>query len=268
MPTRLLPIRFSAAPDAGTHVVAASTTRHGGVSAPPFAELNCGYSAGDEPDAVEENRRRVLEDLGLDPRALVVAGQVHGTHVAVVRAADRGRGARSPANVLPETDGLLTDVPDVPLGISTADCVPIFLHAPAAGVVGALHAGWRGMLGGILEKALAVMGDTWHITPDQVHVACGPGIGSCCFEIGADVAEEAARHPATAGHLRPTGEAKWHLDLRGHLRAQCTAAGIPSAHVDTEGPCSRCKSATFFSYRAEGPRSGRTLNIIALRQGP
>ena len=257
-------VRFPHAPrDAA--VVAGYTTRHGGVSAPPFAGLNCGYSAGDDGAAVSENRRRALTDLGLDPQALVVGGQVHGTRVAAVSATDRGRGACDPDTVLPGTDGLLTNVPALPLGVSTADCVPVFLYAPARGVVGVLHAGWRGTLRGILGAAVARLRETWQVSPAEVHVAFGPAIGACCYEIGEDVAAEATDHPATAAHLQAAGPGKWHLDLRGHLAAQATAAGIPAAQVHVVGPCTKCAPDQLYSYRAEGPRSGRTLSVIALR---
>ncbi len=265
MPPRVMAIQFPQAPT-GAGVVAAYTTRHGGVSVAPFSGLNCGYSAGDAQEAVWENRRRALGDLGLDAEALVVGGQVHGKCVATVDAGDRGRGAHSAETVLPATDGLLTDVPALPLAVSTADCVPVFLYAPARGVVGVLHAGWRGTLRGILQAALATMQERWQLSPAQVHVTLGPAIGACCFEIGADVAREAAAHDATAGHLQATGPGKWHLDLRGHLAAQCIAAGIPGAHIAVDGPCTKCASDRVYSYRAEGPRSGRTLSVIAVRE--
>lgn len=265
MAAPVLPVTFPGAPG-GARVAAGFTTRHGGVSAPPFAGLNCGYSAGDDPAAVWENRRRALTALGLPGESLVVGGQVHGTRVAVVTATDRGRGARGPHDVLPETDGLLTDVRDLPLGVSTADCVPVFLYAPAARVVGVLHAGWRGTLRGILGAALDVLRRTWHTTPETIHVAFGPAIGVCCYEVGADVADEAAAHPVTGQHLRPTGPGKWHLNLPAHLAAQCVAAGVPRAQVAAGGPCTKCDTAMFYSYRAEGPRSGRTLSVIAVRE--
>ncbi len=262
MTARLLPI-----PLADDRLAAASTTRHGGVSEHPFASLNCGYSSGDDPARVWENRRRACGDLRVDPEALVVGGQVHETHVAVVTEAERGRGARGPDSVLSRTDGLLTDVPGLPLTVSSADCVPVFLHAPAARVVGILHAGWRGALQGILDVALARLHDTWRVQPADLHVAFGPAIGPCCFEIGADVATQAAALPDADAHLRPTGPEKWHFDLRGYLTARATDAGVPAGQVASVGPCTKCATDRFFSYRAEGPRSGRAMSVIALRAG-
>lgn len=263
MPPRTVPVSFSGA--SGTaRVTAAYTTRHGGVSEPPFASLNCGYTAGDDPDAVTENRRRALAELGLPAADLVVGGQVHGCTAAVVTPDERGRGAEGPADVVPDTDGLLTDVPGLPLAVLTADCVPVFLFAPQPGVVGLLHAGWRGTLRGILDATLAVLGATWRVGAAQVHLAFGPAIGPCCYEIGPDVAEEAAGHTATGDTLRERGAGHWSLDLPGHLCAQGLAAGIPTTHIQPPGPCSKCGVSTYFSYRGEGPRSGRTLSVLAL----
>lgn len=266
MAARTVPVTFAVGARADA-VVAAYTTRHGGVSRPPFASLNCGFSAGDDPVAVRENRRRALEPLGLDAGDLVVGGQVHGTRVAPVAAAERGRGAAAAEDVLPDTDGLLTATPDLPVAVLTADCVPVFLWAPGAGVAGLLHAGWRGTLRGILPAALDRLRRTWDVAPADLCVAFGPSIGACCFEVGREVADEARAHPATGDTLRSTGPDSWHLDLRGHLRAQCVAAGVPAARVRADAPCSRCDTATYFSYRGEGPRSGRTLSVIAVR-GP
>lgn len=264
MPSRLHRVRF--ADDClADQVVLATTTRYGGISAAPFAELNCSYSGGDDPARVSENRRRALADLGLDADALVIGGQVHETRVAVVRAGDRGRGARGPDTVLPRTDGLLTDVPGLPLGATTADCVPVFLCAPDARVVGLLHAGWRGTVRGILGTALTQLAAEWAVPASGVHVAFGPAIGGCCYEVGEDVASHVVGAGVPPEVLRATGPGAWHFDLRAHLLEQCAAAGVPRHQIGIGGPCTRCESETFFSYRAEGPRSGRLLSVIAWR---
>ncbi|WP_233498209.1 peptidoglycan editing factor PgeF [Meiothermus sp. QL-1] len=224
------------------------TTRTGGVSPPPFDTLNLGLSTADDPKNVLENRRRVLALFGDPPQAGL--RQVHGATVHAVEAAGEWEG-----------DGLLTHTPGLLLRVSVADCYPILLHEPVRGVVGALHAGWRGVVQGILPRALALAQARYGADPAQVRVAVGPGIGGCCYQVGPEVVE--AFEQAGLPFYRPDSEpGRFRLDLEAAIRAQALQAGVRAAHYWALGACTYTDSR-FFSYRRER-NTGRMWAVIML----
>src|SRR5688572_977640 len=155
------------------------STRRGGVSTGSFASLNLARTVGDSPDAVAENLRRFAAELGVSATDLYWASQVHGADVVVLAGAEAIEDVRRT-----EADALVTAVSGSAVGVRTADCVPVLLGDPASGRVAAIHAGWRGVVRGVVAAALrAFRGGPGTIA------AVGPAIGPCCFEVGADVAE-------------------------------------------------------------------------------
>ncbi|MEE4274810.1 MAG: polyphenol oxidase family protein, partial [Thermoleophilia bacterium] len=161
----------------GAGVEAAFPSREGGLSAGPYATLNLGLAVGDDAAAVLENRRRLGAAIGLEGGRWVVPSQVHGTHLVEVGEAEAGRGARDLTSTIAETDALLTAAPGVGLAVSHADCVPVVIVADGAEgpVVAAAHAGWRGMLDGIVEEAGAAVARRARLLGAVV----GPSIGPC-----------------------------------------------------------------------------------------
>jgi hypothetical protein len=228
-------------------LVAACTTRQGGVSAPPFDALNLGWSVGDAPEAVAENRRRVGEAVGVPPRRWATADQVHGASVATVEA----------PGPQPATDGLVTDVPGLLLAIGVADCAPVLLADADAGVIGACHAGWRGTVGGVVPNTVAAMQDLG-ARPGRMRAYVGPCIGPESFEVGPEVAAQFD----DAFVLHPPGAEKPHVDLKAAIRAQLTAAGLPEASVEASPHDTMAEADRFFSYRAANGRTGRMLGVI------
>jgi YfiH family protein len=237
----------------GVH--AAFPARAGGVSAPPFDRLNLGFSVGDDPEAVRENRRRWCAAIGMPVTRLVVPGQVHGTALRWVGEAEAGRGASDSPSVIIEHDGLLTTTAGLGLAISYADCVPIVIVAdgeegPAFATV---HAGWRGMIAGIAGLAAA------RLSPGRrlLAAAVGPSIGPCCFTVDEALRRRyESRYPGSA--LTGTVDL-WHaarLDLR--------QAGVPADRVDVAGLCT-ASDARFFSHRRDQGATGRHL-AVAWRQ--
>jgi YfiH family protein len=162
----------------------AFSTRLGGVSTGPYATLNLGEHTGDDPAAVRENYRRLLVALGIQREEMVFTRQVHGTALRVVTAAD----GRKPLEDCPACDGLVTNVRELPLIIFSADCIPVLLCDPGAGITGAVHCGWRSTVGDILGAAVEAM-QGLGARPENIRAAIGPGIGACCFETGPEVAE-------------------------------------------------------------------------------
>jgi polyphenol oxidase len=213
--------------DGGT---ALFTTRLGGVSEGPFASLNLGLWTDDDPERVRENRARV-ERLGRG--RLAQARQVHGTRVVEARPLDGGEP--------PDADGQVTGARGVAPMVLTADCLPVALVAPEG--VAMLHAGWRGLAGGILTEgadALRALGAS------RIAAAIGPGAGPCCYEVGDEV------HAAfgTSGRT---------VDLKAIARERLDAAGVDEVHDC--GLCTMCDPERFFSHRRDRGVTGRQAGV-------
>ena len=165
---------------------AAVTARDGGVSSGPYAALNLSLSVGDDPENVLENRRRLAAAFGTAPGDYVFARQVHGASVRVVGEPDRGSGAFTLDDAIPDADALVTSTPGLVLAILTADCVPIVLHDPVAGVLACVHAGWRGTVARVAAAAVAAM-QTLGSRPADVIAGLGPAMAPDRYQVGPDV---------------------------------------------------------------------------------
>jgi YfiH family protein len=210
----------------------AFSTRVGGVSDGPFASLNLGKLTLDLEEHVEENRRRLCEEIGADVARLVLNRQHHSATVNRAQAGSRGEPG----------DGLWTDEPDVPMLKLTADCVPIALAREDSPRLALLHAGWRGLLEGIVEAGVAALGGT-------VRAAVGPAIGPCCYEVGSEVAEPFRRRfggDILAGRM---------LDLWTAAEHALREAGV--ATVERFDTCTSCNPELFFSHRRDAGVTGR-----------
>ncbi len=208
------------------------TTRHGGVSAGPYATLNLSFSVGDDPGSVRENRRRVAAGLGASLADFVFARQVHGGQAAVVSAADRGRGTLEAGDAIGGADALITRDPGTVLAILVGDCVPIVLYDPVARVLAAVHAGWRGTVAGVTRAALAAMAGLGS-RPADVLAGLGPAIAPDRYQVGEDVREGiiAGLGDAAASVLRPDGTGRWLLDLWSANRIMLARAGVPESQI-------------------------------------
>jgi len=256
----------SAAPDASTSITLTAwetpalphgfMDRRGGVSRGAFASMNLARWVDDDPAAVDENWRRWRAGYpGLTPACL---RQVHGN---AVRTVDGNHdGTRHAA------DGMVTAAPGVALCVFSADCVPILLADAARGVVGALHAGWRGTLANIAAAGVRAMVASG-ARPAAIDAALGPAIGVCCFEVDAALADRfAVAFPATCRHTRPGRSGKAYLDLRPIIRDQLATAGLDPARIATVGPCTKCASDRYFSRRAAGGAvSGLQMSFIGMK---
>lgn len=233
-------------------------TREGGVSEGVWASLNVGLRSGDEPARIAANRARCAEALDAGPSALVTGRQVHGTTCRVVEAA-------WPADAAPEADALVTRRPGLLLGVVTADCAPVLLADAAAGIVGAVHAGWRGALDGILESAVAAMRG---LGARHLAAAIGPCIAQASYEVGPELRERfVAADPATAElFVAVAGSDRWLFDLKGLARRRLERAGVAEVAVMAEDTCA--DEARFFSFRRtthrREPRFGLQLSAIGL----
>ncbi len=229
-------------------LVAGFSTRHGGVSTPPYASLNVGAQVGDAPERVAENRYRMCEALGIASNRLATAGQVHGNTVVVVDTPDH----------TPHCDALVTTTPDLYLAVVTADCAAVLLADIDAGVVGACHAGWRGTVAEVVPHTIRVM-QKYGAEPTRIHAYISPCIGVEAFEVGPEVAAQFddAVVDTSLGE-RP------HVDLKQALYRQLQQQGVPGDQVEIAPQCT-ATSRDFYSYRAEGSPTGRMMGVIGLR---
>lgn len=239
------------------------TTRDGGVSEGLYASLNLGLHVGDHDDRVLNNRERAAAALGARLDDFVFCQQVHRPTVAVVTDEHRGRGARRLSDAVMATDALVTRTPGVVLVVMVADCVPLVLHDPVAGVLACVHAGWGGTVRGVTTAALETMASLG-ADPANVVAGIGPAIHPDRYQVGDDVVElaQAAFGERTGEVVRPDGHGKWTFDLWRANMLQLAAAGVPDAQVHLAalgtGPGSR-----FFSHRSEGS-CGRFAAIARL----
>ncbi len=213
-------------------VDAAVTTRQGGVSSGAYRSLNLALLVGDDPVAVAENRRRAAAAFGADLGDLVLADQVHGGAVALVPAAWRGRGTTGPHDAVPGVDALVTLEPGVVLTILVADCVPVVLVDPDAGVLACVHAGWRGTVARVLERCVEVM-VSHGARPGCLRAGIGPAVSAAGYPVGEEVAAAVRRSlPRIAPSvLAPAGDGRWTLDLWEATRRCLLGCGLDPGHV-------------------------------------
>ncbi len=215
-----------------------------------------GFGAGVDPRDVIENRRRAASAIEADARRLTVPGQAHTAAVAIVGSADAGRGAVEEREAIPETDGLATREPGLPLLVQSADCVPILLVDARRGALAVVHAGWRGSLAGIARRAVEILTGPLGCNPEDLRAGVGPSIGPCCYEVGDDVVSAFARdNPDGLAYITRRG-GRAHLDLWALNGAQLVAAGMQPDRIETARACTRC-DGRFFSVRRDGRATGR-----------
>jgi YfiH family protein len=236
--------------------------RTGGVSEGAFATFNLADWIGDNPESVAENWRRWNARYPGLPVARL--SQVHGT---LVHRIDEPNDAFKEDGRRHEGDGMVTRSAGVVLGIFTADCVPILMVDSDSHVAAALHAGWRGTLGGMAAEGVRAM-VALGARPTAIRAALGPSIGICCFEVDAALGEDFARRiPGVDGHTRTGRPGKAFLDLRGLIRDQLAREGLAPGSIVNVGPCTRCSNETYFSRRgAAGTTSGLQMSFIGFTE--
>lgn len=230
--------------------------RVGGQSEGTYTSLNCSYSVGDDPRHVTGNLTRIAQHLGLLPDQLKRVSQVHGCTVVNVEDLDE----RTEPNLVP-ADALVSTRADCAVCIRTADCVPVLVGCRATGAVAAIHAGWRGVVAEIIPRAvehLLMRG----ARRDALVVAIGPHIGAAAFEVSDEVANQLDIAAPTARAVIRNPPHRPHVRLAALARAQLVSLGIQPEQIDELERCTFSMDSDFFSYRRDGERSGRHLNVI------
>lgn len=238
-------------------------TRLGGVSEGEFGSLNFAVGNGEIKDSesnVFENHRIAAECFGLDVSDVCRSVQTHTTVVEIVDNSDRGRGLTIPM-FDHGVDGLVTKEKKLLLSIRTADCVPVLLCDPDAEICGAVHAGWRGTVGGITKNAVEKM-ISLGAKRENILVAIGPCIGSCCYEVGHELYDEFLAVSFDYSELFTPSDEKYMLDLNLANLKILTEAGIKSDNISVADICTKCNDIHFFSHRRQGAVRGTMSAMI------
>ncbi|HYP87519.1 MAG TPA: polyphenol oxidase family protein [Polyangiaceae bacterium] len=242
-------------------------TRQGGASEGPFESLSFSLAVGDSAAHVTENLRRAAALLGVESRHLLYLSQVHGRQA---RFYGPGELVEQAQTITLEGDALGGSQPGHAYGVRSADCVPILLADEASGAVMAIHAGWRGVAGGVVEAGVACLRKNIG-GRGELLAAIGPHISAAAFEVSDEVAAELdAASPVRGAILHPRGPAppaKPHVDLRLIVTHQLIAVGLNEARIDQVGGCTLLEPQRYFSFRRDGKRSGRHLSAIVPRRG-
>jgi len=233
-------------------------TRHGGVSEGPYASLNFSRSVGDDPERVAQNLGLAAQALDVPMERLYFLSQVHGAAAVTLT------GEESAEEVLAvEGDALVGRAAGIAYGVRTADCVPILVGDRRTGAVASIHAGWRGIVRGVVEAGILKLIEVAGEDVDLV-AAIGPHIRGTVFEVSEDVAEELAGVSPVPCVLRRVGM-KPHVRLDNIVRAKLVALGVPLDQIDDVEGCTASEPERFFSFRRDGKVGGRHLSAIAAR---
>ncbi len=240
----------------GEGVTAFSTTRQGGYSEGRYGEFNMNPYCGDNEEAVRRNRELLCRLLGIDDDSLLMPHQIHQTKTAVVDEDMLRLPADERQKKLEGVDALMTDRAGVCIGVSTADCIPVLLYDKGHHTVCAIHAGWRGTVLRIVEKAVSRMTAVYGTRPIDIVAQIGPGISLDSFEVGDEVYDAFTREGFPMEAISKRYE-KWHIDLPECNRLQLLSSGVPADRISVSPVCTFKQSDTFFSARRLGINSGR-----------
>jgi YfiH family protein len=238
----------------------AFSTRRGGVSPPPFDSLNLGIARDstikDAPANIEENYGRVASAIGCGERKRAWVSQVHGRDICQIQTGEIFSNGQS-------ADGLVTSDPARIISVKYADCVPILLASGDGRCVAAIHAGWRGVLLGIVPSAVAYFARALHVSASTLIAAVGPSISKAAFEVGPEVVTgfDQLFNPGT----KTIHTEKGHVDLKEAVVHQLRCRGLEESHIETTELCTYHTPEEFYSHRRDGVATGRMAALIAAR---
>ncbi len=238
------------------------TTRHEGVSRPPYNSLNLGMNTQDQQATVEGNRSLLARAFGVNQEALVTPRQVHGSDILVINEANEDFSHFLSV----EGDAVITNQPNVMIGVCVADCAPILLCDPDKKIIAVVHAGWKGTADRLVLKAVAGMQSEFGSDSGQIQAAIGPCIKKCCYEVDEPVRQAFQKSGIPWDSCaESTNPGKWQLDLAAANRELLMQAGLTSDAIQISDQCVCCHSEQFFSYRRDKEESGRQMGFIMLK---
>ncbi|MDZ7715366.1 MAG: peptidoglycan editing factor PgeF [Balneolaceae bacterium] len=212
--------------------------------------LNLGNNTSQPAEEIEQNRKKLFNELNINPAWFADANQVHGTKVQTI----------NQGGTYSETDGLITQIPGLALAIQVADCAAVLMADPSQSIIAAVHAGWRGAVGGILEKAISQM-ESLAASPSNIQAFISPCISLAQFEVGNEVAELFPDE-----YVDYESYKKPHIDLKGFIKSRLNQSGLTDDHIKIHEGCTVTDEENFYSYRREGEGSGRMMGIIKIKR--
>ena len=246
-------------------IVQFCTTRDGGVSQNNFSSLNLSPFSGDNPVHFEQNKQILCENYGINPDKLIIPFQTHGTEIREINETYFHLSIEEKTKFLSGVDALVTNIPGVCIGVTTADCVPLQFYDPEKKVIGVAHAGWRGTCGRISEKTIKKMIDSYNCSPEDILVTIGPSISVIAYEVGIELIENFRKAGFESSEIFESHDNKIHLDLWQANLISLEKCGIFPENIEISGKCTYTEHDKFFSARRLGIKSGRLLTGIMLR---
>ena len=250
--------------DFGPEVIAFSTTRQGGYSEGNYGQFNINRYCGDSAEAITQNRQALCQLLDINDSRLLMPHQVHLTKIATVDDDFLSLDSDGRQQRLEGVDAIMTNIAGVCIGVSTADCIPVLLYDSMHHAACAVHAGWRGTVARIVEKAVKAMTETYGTNPIDIVAQIGPGIGLDSFEVGDEVYDAFAQAGFDMAAICQK-QVKWHINLPACNKLQLIATGVTPAHITMSDICTYKAHDTFFSARRLGINSGRIYTAIVMK---
>lgn len=243
------------------------TTRMGHDDAPSREAFNLSFTVGENKIKTFDNRRRLSEVLNIAFGGITTGKQVHGYHVTIVGKSMAGSGAGDYYGAIDSTDAMVTNIPGTCPMVLVADCVPILLYDPNQKVVGAVHAGWKGTLAGIVEKTVYAFREHFDTSPEDMVAGIGPSIGPCCFQVGPEVIAQIEETGKQANLVRKrSSDGARYFNLWKANHEQLIQAGLKAQNVELARICTCCDaSRLYFSHRYEQGKAGRFGAGIVIR---
>ena len=256
-------------------VLAAFSTKKGGVSKGIYESMNLSLGSKDDPENVRENYRRFAESLHTTPDRFVISDQQHTTNIRVVSEKDAGKGTTRPRDY-EAIDGFVTNERNLVLCLLFADCVPVYIYDPAKHAIALVHSGWKGTAGRISEKAVKLMQKEYGTDPSDVICVIGPSICKDCYEVSEDLlyefgktfSEEETKQFFEKGRVVETDgkqEPKYQLDLWKAIEIALQSAGVKKENIHNPRICTFENHDLLFSHRYTNGKRGNLAAVLSLR---
>lgn len=247
-------------------LIAAFSTRHGGISTGIYESMNLGFSTGDTKENVFKNYKLFTQSIGIDYRNVVISSQYHHNNIKIMTEHDRGKGIIREQDY-EDIDGLITNRPDIALTTTHADCAPVYFYDPVNRMIGLAHAGWMGTSMDICGAMVRTMNQTFKTNPQELLVAIGPAICQDCYEVDLDVKQVFDKLPVSVEeNVRYRKETnKYYLNIPGINKKLLIEKGIKSENIYLSNLCTMTNMDLFFSHRGHKGKRGSNAAMMQLR---
>ena len=234
------------------------TTRQGGISKAPYSSNNLAFHVGDSKEDVLVNHQNLANTLNYNNEGLVHMKQIHSDIIVIVD--PKIHNFKNP----PECDALITDKPNIPLMVMTADCTPVLLFDPVKNVIAVAHAGRAGAIKGIVPKTIKKMSSDFGSKIENITVILGPSISGCCYEVGEKIAKEV--EVDGYGFAVIEKDERYYLEVNAIIHKQLQESGVKKENIEDLTICNACENQDFFSYRADKQKTGRIAGVLMLKR--